>query len=74
RLRNVKARRDAELVPNDPERLHPPIHAAGPLPTSAEKAPRPEIAGSPEAPRAPAPRAKTAAEILLERRRSRSER
>ena len=69
RLRDVKARRDAELVPAEPEPIpRAPIHA--PLPTQKPREAPPETS----TPRDAAPRRKTAAEILLERRRSRSER
>lgn len=67
RLRDVKHRRDAELVPAEPERPRAPIHTAS-LPRTSET---PSTQSSPPP---NSPRAKTAAEILLERRRSRSER
>jgi uncharacterized membrane protein len=72
RLRRVKAQRGAELAPAETTVRRPPV--AVPLPKPQGQASAAPSASPPEAPAKTAPRAKTAAEILLERRRSRGDR
>jgi len=71
RLRRVKAERSADLSPREAGEV-PPTRVA---PALAPEAPRrPPSEPEPRAPEKAGERRKTAAEILLERRRSRSER